>query len=218
MVCKYIYKTFRTGLILYIFLIANISLAGSYQSEIGLAYRSTHSSLSIDSNDKTSTRTVAGVFYLSPIDVEGPLAEAEFISKSSYVTAGLGRKKIDLFGEHFDGDTDLIGFEYRLTGTDILLGANYINNRLYALGYGDYNMQSTTLNIDKYLDDKTLIGLSYESGNHSITGFSDIDISEKAIRAKRLINAINVEARYASYTYDFGTASDRPKIFVQMKC
>lgn len=95
--CKYIYTTFQTGLILSIFLISNISLASSYQSEIGLACSSTHSYLSIDPNDKTSTSAVAGVFYLSPIDVDGPLAEAAFISKASYVTAGIGRKKIELF-------------------------------------------------------------------------------------------------------------------------
>jgi len=201
---KYIYTTFRTGLILYIFLISNISLAGSYQSEIGLV----HSSISIDPNDKTSTSVLAGVFYLSPIDVDGPFAEAAFISKASYVAAVVGRSQTDLLGANFDGDIYLLGFEYRLTGTNVVLGASYYNKSLSALGYVDYDIDTTTLDIHMFLNDRTLIGLSYESGKNSLTGFSDLDISETAISSKHLINAINVEARYASYNYDDGFTSE----------
>jgi len=181
--------------------------AASFQAEAGFQNDTTD----IDSNNDYSIMSVGGTYYLQPVQVSGPHAEAAFLAKASGVKANVGTVDATIATVGVDGNTYGVGVDYVLPANDIKLGLDLQSVDISALG-STIETSMTTLEVGKYLDDRKYVGFSYGTGTNSITGFSDTDVTDISIDGKWLLNQagkdINLEATVAQESLDNGTISE----------
>lgn len=126
---------------------ASSALANGYQFEVDAGYdRTKISGFSGDAVHAT------GRYYLDAVDnSQGPLGEAAFLNKATFLEAGYGY----LF-EDQDGDVFSVGGEYVSAGQGFILGASYA-----WLDDGSYDEEAFSVTVGKYLTDTTTVRLSY---------------------------------------------------------
>ncbi len=132
------------------------SAAMAYQFEVSLGFDTAERSS--QDNEQWS---LSGTYYLAPIDDStGPLAEAAFLNKASYVTASYGYLANDAQGHAYS-----LGGEYVIPEGNFIIGANY--------GWGDGptgNNEQYNVSLGKYLTDTTTVRLNYLDWESNVTG------------------------------------------------
>lgn len=181
--------------------------AAQYQTEAGILYEATD----VDPNDDITIIGIAGTYYFAPIDVKGPLAEAEFLAKASGVGAGYLSADADIGNTNVDGNGYYLGIKYVVPGPDLVLGL-IVDSIDLSGGGADLESSSTTFQIGKYVSDTALLGFSYMTGTQSITGQPDNDLGGIEFSGKMLTKmngkAVSLNASFGQESYDYGSGND----------
>lgn len=181
--------------------------AAAYQTEAGLIYETTDA----DSNVDITTIGAAGTYYFAPVNVKGPLAEAEFLAKASGVGAGLLSVDADIGSTSVDGNGYFVGMRYVVPGPDVVLGL--IVDSLDASGGGvKLESSSTTFQIGKYVSDTALLQFSYLTGNQKISGLPKNDIRSIVFSGDWLTETngkdLKLRLSFGQDSYDYNPGSD----------
>lgn len=135
------------------------AMADEYQYELSIGYDRLKQTGS--AGYKGDTWSLSGTYYLDSIDDSaGPLAEAAFLNKASFLNAHYG-----YLAKDFDGDAFGVGGEYVTNEHGIILGASYDwadDVRLDSIT-GSADVDSYRLTIGQYLTDTTTVRLSYQN-------------------------------------------------------
>ncbi len=151
--------------------------ANAYQFEVNAGFdRSQISNLDDDA------WSIDGTMYLAPVDnSQGPLAEAAFLSKASFITLGYSYLDGDIA---YDGDRYSIGGEYVVEGSNLILGARYTRFSLDGTDVFDAgNGNVYALTLGTYLNDMTTLRLNYEHQDWSDADINDISVSARHLMA-----------------------------------
>lgn len=139
--------------------VSGTAVASGYQYELSIGYDRVDQKGSY--GYKGDTWSLSGIYYLDQIDDStGPLAEAAFLNKASFLNAHYG-----YLAKDFDGDAFGVGGEYVTSERGVILGASYdwIDDiRLDGVS-GGADVDSYRLTIGQYLTDTTTVRLSYQN-------------------------------------------------------
>jgi hypothetical protein len=160
--------------------VSGLASAGEYQFEVnGLYNESEMGRVDID------TWGIGGTFYLEAVnDSKGPLAEAAFLNKASFINAGYSDTEIKSRGlGKVDGDAFVIGGEYVIPEGNFILGASYSNGDIDGLDIKSYG-----LTVGKYLNDNTSLRFNYINDDDDL---SDTDTDTFELKLHHLTGDIN---------------------------
>lgn len=162
--------------------------ANAYQFELGAAYGQGDLDFGGFSTDFDLTG-LYGELHFEKVDTsKGPLAEAAFLDKSSFVDFSYTSVSPD------DGDdTDTFGVGGRfVTGSNLIIEANYDS-----ADDGDDDADTFGVGIGTYLNDTTDVVVSYNT-----TDEDNADLDELAVN----LHGVSPLAQGASIAYDLGAA------------
>lgn len=141
--------------------VSGAAMANGYQYELSVGY---------DRLDQTGpagyngdTWSISGTYYLDVIDDStGPLAEAAFLNKASFLNAQYGYLAKDL-----DGDAFSVGGEFVTENHGLIFGARYswLDDAEVRGFAGSTDSDVYELTVGKYLTDNTTARLSYQYGD-----------------------------------------------------
>lgn len=188
-------------------LVAGLSLSGiagaqGYQWEVGYLTSTEEGDVS---NDEFEISFLFATYYFDQVDVgKGPLAEAEFLSRASNLSAALVNVTIP-FGVDVDGDGFVLEGKYYAPGQDFLLGLTAqkisLDSTIVNGPVSGDEIDDTTFTAGIYLDATSAVSLNISSG--STIGF---DTSGFGVDYKALIKAgsnhVNLEVGYLSEDFD----------------
>ena len=194
--------------------------ADSYQMEGGLGFNYSKD----EDGLKTSVYYGGFTYYFAPVNTaSGPLYEAAFLQKASYVTAEI----VKSFGK--DDDYKASGYNMGITSKILipstpitaLLGANYIHDKFsYDDGMDDLKITaySFTLGAGVYLMDGLHVGLEYKRDKTEFSpksyGLLTYSTNNYALDAKYVtkLNDMNAIGLEGIFTYSKDTGSDPEKV------
>ncbi|MCU7933267.1 MAG: putative porin [Candidatus Thiodiazotropha sp. (ex Dulcina madagascariensis)] len=168
--------------------------AESYQTEFEFVYIDIEEVSAVDAEAK---------IYFSPIDTsKGPLAEAGFLSRGSYVQFGYADITQEVGNKDVDGDLKLFEFTYHIPNSKFFFGANYFTTDLEFSSIGapsDSTKDAITPYIGIYLDDASTSAVWFEylsDTTSSPFGAPDTDSEAYTLHAKKIFdiggNALNI--------------------------
>ncbi|MEJ2622290.1 MAG: putative porin, partial [Candidatus Thiodiazotropha sp.] len=160
--------------------------AESYQTEFEFVYLDLEETSALDAEAKV---------YFSPIETsKGPLAEAGFLSRGSYVQVGYADVTQEVGNKDVDGDLKLFELTYHIPKTNFFLGANYFTTELEFSSIGapsDSTKDAVTPYIGIYLDDASTSAVWFEYLSDSTSspfGAPDTDIKAYTLHAKKIFD------------------------------
>ncbi|WP_269618194.1 putative porin [Zhongshania sp. BJYM1] len=128
---------------------------------------------------------IAGEFHFDRVDTsKGPLAEASFLDKSSFINFSLLSVEPDLAGAD-DVDTTSFGGRF-VTATNIIIEADWTN-----VDSGNSDDDTVSIGVGTYLNENTDVVVSYTSEDDNNT---DVDYLNVAFHG---VNALNQGASVA---------------------
>lgn len=179
------------------------STAASYQTEAGFFRGETN----IDPDNNITLTGIGGVYYFESIDVDGPLAESSFIAKASSINITFSKAEFGFGAQTLDGNGYGLSLRYLLPDSDFLLGGSYLNQNVSGSGLA-VDISSVEFNIGAYIEDKTLVTVSYETRTFSIIGFPDTEVREIGVAVKKLIDNISMELDIIRDNSDDGSVKE----------
>lgn len=158
-----------------------------YQFEVGGAIGQGEIEVGNNSAD-IDTYAIGGEFHFEQVDTsKGPLAEAAFLDKSSFVDFSYTNTELDVNGAD---DTDTFAFGGRfVTATNLIIEADYSES-----DDGNTDSDSIRAGIGTYLNETTDVVVSYQAD--SADGGDDVDSLSAAL------HGVNGLAQGASIAYD----------------
>lgn len=136
----------------------------------------------------TDTYGIGGEFHFQQVDTsKGPLAEAAFLDKSSFVDFLYSSTELDVTGSD---DSDSFGFGGRfVTATNLIIEADYVESE-----FGNVDSDSVRAGIGTYLNETTDVVVSYQADSED--GGDDVDSLSAAL------HGVNSLAQGASVAFD----------------
>lgn len=160
---------------------SSVAFAQDYQFQVGAAYM-----MGDDEGTDVDGFALNGQFHFEKVDTsKGPLGEAAFLDKSSYVDLTWMTLEADVSGADSE-DT-------------ILLGGRFVTdqNLIVEAGYGDVDGDETIINlgVGTYLNDNTDVVVTYQN-------FDEADYSSLSVDS----HSVKKLSGEASLAYDLGLA------------
>jgi hypothetical protein len=194
--------------------------ADTYRMEGGLGF----DYLKEEDSWKTSTYNGVFTYYFAPVNTaSGPLYEAAFLQKASYVTAEVQKSIGKADGAKSSGYNLGIASQILIPSTPItaLLGVTYIHDKFTNDGASDdlkTTVYSFTLGVGAYLMDDLHVGLEYSRDktkyspkSYEIPTYSTNHYTLDAKYVAKL-NDMNAIALEGVLTYSKDTGSDPEKV------
>jgi len=173
-------------------LYASALTATPYQSEVGARYKSVGS----DASDRITTVDVAGVYYLSPIDEVGPLAEAAFLAKASYIGGSISNLNTGVGPASSDGQATKFFIGFLLPIYDLYVESEYTSQNLS--GTGDRRLRvDSGMSLSKFINDTVLAGFTYISGRRYLSMTDQVHTESATIYGKTLTSNIMLSGTYS---------------------
>jgi len=184
--------------------VTGIAVAQDYQWETELNYFNLEGDVS---KFEITFTTIGATYYFEPVSTDkGPLAEAAFLSRSSYVN--LSYVDLEASAPGFvgvDGDGFEFGIRKQLPDSDFYLIINVFDTEFD----GGSEIEDTELTAGLYLSERSSVSLSYSTGS-----ISSIDNDLLSVNYKNLLDIqgkdINIELGIGRMEADgvFGAPDD----------
>jgi hypothetical protein len=177
-------KFSKTLLSTAVLLTSSLTMANTYNAEVGLNY--TDNGLTLLDNteplEDVSTIQLSGLYNFTAVDTSNkPLAEAAFLGNHSYLNASHSEFDADGGGS---ADAQTIGFGFYIPSTIFYIGAQYLN-------FEDSNNTIVTLGVTP------IDGLLITTSHNEEADDYEPNIYAKYVRPLAGETAINLEAGFA---------------------